>query len=911
MTFNQSGTFVYTPDIQVLIGTTKLGDIDVSSDVMNFTMDRQINAVSTFSCTLNNPGRKYNQLINTMDRIVVFLKRTNWVQCFTGYVTYAPIETFVPTPVTIQASCTLYLLQMTYWDNTLIEYQQLLVNYLDNAATQSNKTLNDGGVAQALVNLLYKVAGWPTENIHIQGIPASFINFAASAYVQLIGSSQGLPQDVVSQLASFLSTSSRVSGNEVVTQTTGTNGQPKRGVNSDQAPDGGVGTSYTISNASPLINSGPNNGKVDYPAKNPLNPVNYDLITADKYYCSIPWSYLQLKDQKVISDSKSWIAHNWMGRDNKGQPGDYSGRPMIVSCGNRSVVVRATSVPQDGHGNYDPKIDYIQLHPDVIAYLSGQLDDPKNSIAPGKVKTSISVTMDFAVQNATPSQNIHIGKQSNQGVNAKAVEAAASLGSTTSANSVSTSTVIHNAINTLIQVARGQVGDGYPANDIPGPTRLTPGKPGTGTGSFDCSGLVYWAYKQIGITLHGSDTAGECGPRDGSQAEIYGEWVPNTVQPQKGDILFWGWEGTRPAHASLLSEWVDSNGNGKIIQAVNHQYGVVESAINWPSISGGKTSGNSTGLPYTGARRPISLHKGSHFNYAQNISYMNSDWNADPNKPNERALMSLSNSWNTIFQAPQFDVRSISFFGSPRAFITDGSLLGDLQQIAGAGLRSFMSAPNGDFIAWFPDYYGLYGADPVLEVSEVEIIDCQIYHDDSQLATHVAVMGDVNGIGQSVNFADYLQTNGVVSIQDVTTMQLLFGSQKGSATGVLTNSQQATQALSALSFLNRYGLRPYTEEQPMIHSHQMEYMYALMTFMKKWAAQYVSTLSLTFMPEIYPGMRIVCNISNQSGSSNQYEFYVMAVQHSGDRTSGFSTEVQVTSPVKDGSIMSYGTVWGE
>ena len=119
---NVSGQLIYSPEIKVYIATNKKeGIIDVSEDVVSFELDRVSNAVSTFMCTLNNKNRKYSMgkdnqrppLIETLDRIVVFMKRTQMIQVFSGYVTRAPIITVLPNAVQIVAKCTLKKLQNT------------------------------------------------------------------------------------------------------------------------------------------------------------------------------------------------------------------------------------------------------------------------------------------------------------------------------------------------------------------------------------------------------------------------------------------------------------------------------------------------------------------------------------------------------------------------------------------------------------------------------------------------------------------------------------------------------------------------------------------------------------------------------------------------------------------------------
>ena len=76
--------------------------------------------------------------------------------------------------------------------------------------------------------------------------------------------------------------------------------------------------------------------------------------------------------------------------------------------------------------------------------------------------------------------------------------------------------------------------------------------------------------------------------------------------------------------------------------------------------------------------------------------------------------------------------------------------------------------------------------------------------------------------------------------------------------------------------------------------------------MQQWANQYTSTVTLTFMPELYPGMRVVVNLDNESGGRDQYQFYCVSVSHTGDRSGGYTTQASLTAPMKNGKMMSYG-----
>ena len=68
------------------------------------------------------------------------------------------------------------------------------------------------------------------------------------------------------------------------------------------------------------------------------------------------------------------------------------------------------------------------------------------------------------------------------------------------------------------------------------------------------------------------------------------------------------------------------------------------------------------------------------------------------------------------------------------------------QIITGAG-RVFTSDAQGNFRAFFPDYFGIYGSaggqTPTFFIAEIEIIDLPIQQSDRDLTTHVFGTGPV------------------------------------------------------------------------------------------------------------------------------------------------------------------------
>jgi hypothetical protein len=130
-----------------------------------------------------------------------------------------------------------------------------------------------------------------------------------------------------------------------------------------------------------------------------------------------------------------------------------------------------------------------------------------------------------------------------------------------------------------------------------------------------------------------------------------------------------------------------------------------------------------------------------------------------------------------------------------------------------------------------------------------------------------------------------LQTNGIVSVEDTGLMKILF------------NLDEDSPSLSAKSILQKYGLRPMYEYMPAIAQPDWEYMYALFLFMKSWASMTQVQLNLTFMPELYPGMRI------RLPDADNLELYIESVSHQGSTKSTYTTTISGIAPTRNGKLL--------
>ena len=89
--------------------------------------------------------------------------------------------------------------------------------------------------------------------------------------------------------------------------------------------------------------------------------------------------------------------------------------------------------------------------------------------------------------------------------------------------------------------------------------------------------------------------------------------------------------------------------------------------------------------------------------------------------------------------------------------------------------------------------------------------------------------------------------------------------------------------------MERFGARPLVQSMTSIQQGPMEFLAAARLFMLKWAEQYSTQIETTFMPGVFPGMRL-----NLVGHNLQV--YVAEVTHSGDFESGFTTSMTIMAP---------------
>lgn len=243
-----------------------------------------------------------------------------------------------------------------------------------------------------------------------------------------------------------------------------------------------------------------------------------------------------------------------------------------------------------------------------------------------------------------------------------------------------------------------------------------------------------------------------------------------------------------------------------------------------------------------------------------------------------------------------------------KSMMNDKPLMPFVEEICSGSLRSFMSLPNGNFFAFYPDYFGSLGRVPYWEIDDVEILDGKIQLSDAALTTHVYVVGDIVGVADGINFLDEIGSAGVVTIFDAFNADFVSrrdfvnpSNELGDTYNGNTNFTTKKKKLSkeekerlddigaAGAFLQRYGLRPKYIPSPMIRNPFYEMFSAYQKFQLLWSQQFLTQFSFTFMPELFPGGLVAL-------TKHGLSLYVEEVTHSFDYVGGFQTSAQLSSP---------------
>lgn len=870
-------TLVYAPEVRILIARGNK-QYDVSKDLVRCTVIRKENAASTLLFTLANKSERsggpprYNGLFHRMDRVVVYMKRVQWQQVFAGYLDTVPFKQLYGGAGEFKATCTLKRLMHTWWNPGLAASQSLF-----DQSKQAGVGLNAGdgqvsvdtGLGSLLRRLLIEVGGWTASNVHVQNFPMAFY--------------EGLQQQLQTSVAA-----NKAQGDKFKHLLLGDNisGGP------------GVYAGYVGSAGAP---GPPGAGEPFYIAQivaacdeRGLGPRAIDLQNSQNL------DEAAQVGQKDHEDADSWIqlqetAINWNVQGRDADAAILGVACAMVETGHGTTILNLSNplcpgsekFPNDGPGFDHDSCGIFQQRNEGWGTVSQRMN-PRQAAGmfferlkgadwantdPGQAIYAVQHGASATQYNAAypiAKQKVQAYRAAQQGATSVIAglpggAAVSALAGAAGINANMATGAATSIISNPVAGASSALGKPNPDSEGAVMTALESlGRPyvwgGNGPATFDCSGLMVYAYKSIGKYL----------PRTTGAMATLGN--SDAAHIERGDLIV----GPGGGHVTMYlgaGQQIEAPQPGSVVSISSIYWNLNDCTIIHVADNGGINPAAIRTLPeLAGPGTPV----GTGDQYASGGT-----GGGGPGGKEDVAR----NLFSYQFEYGKYANPVAELYNQDhKEYITGQPLIQTVRAMAQAGLRNFASGPNGDFIAYYPDEFGLDGKPATMELEDIELKDVRIDFSDDQLTTHVYVNGDYshrgtldpNGFDEQLG---WLLTAGSVTVEHDWLFRRLTKVAPGDMDMNLTGQQ----------LLNRFGVRPYMETAMMAGSHELEFLLACKIFMLKWAAQYQTSVAFTFMPELFPGMRIILKRHNLS-------VYVSEVTHNFDYEHGATTSAVIMAP---------------
>lgn len=861
-------TFIYSPDVQVRIATAS-GEYDVSADLVRGNLFREENSVSTFFCELVNQKSKYTKdggVFSRMDRITVYMKRTNLIQVFSGYLDTVPFAQLWAGNVTLKASCTLKRLLYTYWNPNLPQSASMFNQVRTTNAFGGG---NDTGIGDLLGNLVVWVGGFDPQNVHIQDFPNTFYNSMLGEFEEIarqtnftfdsfqtlfLGSDHTAGPGAAAGEAN-LSTGPGL-GPQVVTAQ-GYKQQVLQAVD-----DRGMGPRADDIQNSYLTE------QLSQTGQNTRDNAQREAFRQNSSLGQNLQTQARAADAAILAFACVYAESSWKMFANKQFPESMSYHYDDIEPAREGDSMGLFQQINQGWGSIRQRMNAYAsagMFLDALAKISGwQNMDPATAIATVQRNTAGAASYSPWVEAARAEvQALRAGQgkytpQSVAGIGASSVGAS-------------------SAAQAIVGVASGIAGVPGISQNNPSPGSLPvaiPGRPqpdaagavncaltlavgrpviwgGSPPVAFDSASLIWFCYNSIGRDV---------GLTTKQQALGYKQKIDKLASAQPGDVI-----QLYPDRSVMLVEpglVIEAGQAGTVVTVhpIDFQDSEISGIYRYADYGG---PGPAPFNPAAGPGSPVGTGQ-------TGGTRTGSDGSQEP---------IARNLFSYIFTPNNFSDTIANLFGGQKSFIDAQPLMQEVQAVATSGLRKFASAPNGDFVAYYPDYFGVDGKPIAMKIEKIEMKDVKINLTDDAMATHVYVKGDYVGWGQlSDPIAGWVNSAGVATVENETLFQRLKQVVPGGA-----------ENLSGNGVLQRYGVRPLAMEFSSIHSKQLEFLMACQVFMQKWAEQYQTTATFTFMPELMPGMRVQL-------ADTGIVVYISQVTHDFDWEQGFTTTARIMAP---------------
>ena len=838
------GTLIYTPGVSIVIESAIAGPIDVSADASQGSLVLRENGSHSLNFTLENALRKYDGLFTPNDRIVVQMRRFRWLQVFAGYLDTAPYFSAFARKVELSAQCPLKALKYWPWDRGSEQSQALIFEKRDTSA-------QDGGLSDIVIRILKEVTRWPEERIHIGRVPEEWYSKFERIY-------QRMNDETTTANEPFIGINPIIAGKPVggfppgalsptstVTAGSGTDAQYESLQIAPADYDVALATIKQVESGNDYkaINKGDGNGGWATGA--------YQFMT-DSWgnYRGYANAYLappEIQDEKALEYLRSIVSK-------------YGNKLLNIPWGwYYPVSLRDPSwldkIPAANEGN---KLTIRQYGYKWAGVYLGMYEKMRNGASP---------ILSPVVQSGPPS---------------------ATTSSTSSAG------ILYPIPAGINQVRYSEVGwGGYQNGNIPS-SALAYTK---NTGQGHPLAVQAWDLLCKEAEAKGLDVRGSM-YRSAAQQTILHNANPNGAAPTGKSNHGWGL-------AIDISSLVPNASYNKKNQGVSREGMYQTAEYLWLKENAYRFG---FGHPIWGQLGGDGPLEPWHWEFFAIYSYKNGDgttasgagvnpFSSSPGavgsfqQPSSNQLFAVLGSWS---QDPgELDLESPTLFGY-RALMNDEPVFKTIDSILRASGRNYCSAPNGDLISWFPDYWGEYGLAGAVDIETVELKDFAVMWGDANMITHQFVEGAIYTTGMGPMPAGVIDALHAVETRGVVTVDM-----PGLLSAVLNvkDSSQYPWLTEPQLLLQRFGARIDRAKNSVILGGQQEFWAAVAKFTRAWAAQFSTTVPMTFMPELFPGMLMRI-------PSFKVQMYVTQVTHSWnyEEGAGFSTDVSTMAvSATDGS----------
>lgn len=882
-------TFVYSPEVRIIIAHGNK-TYDVSSDIVCCSLRRAESSAATLYFTLANKGYRYTPKkgkppFSRMDRVVVYMKRTEWKQVYSGYLDTIPYKQLYPGTVDFKATCTIKRLMHTWWNPGLPLSQQILNQFNPQVGSQGDgQAGNDSNMGSILRKVLIMVGGWRVDNVHIQNFPTVFYDFLK----QQSEKNQKVNDDAGSKFKTLIlgsDTSPAPGSSAGYNPNAGAPGPQGGGVAA--AGPLGAGTEFYIKQIiaacdekglGPLVSDNVQGAALAQAGETGQQGSGFGTASQQKAFQTVQQTGLDQQSANRKSDAAILGAAC--------AAVETGGGVAIKNYYNPIVPGSKECQPNDGYPPGGGDHDSVGIFQQRNLTEWGTVEQRMNPKQSAGMFFEHLTRMAPNWRNMDPAAAIQVVQRSNgapyagavawattqvqaiRGASGAAATAtgglAGAVGGVAGGAAPSTNTNLVPAVPSVTPgVAAGTaVAGSKPSPDSEGAinwgmTQL--GKPyiwgGEGPAGYDCSGLVKMAFKSIGVQVPHSTQA---------IAATYPKIPASAIQ--RGDLC-------EPFGNDHVFIWL---GNGTILESGGGRSPGVHVIPTYCQPA--QMNGIYRVIPNGGTDPTAHFSPPETMGPGNPVGGMEQQGGGTSQGSSGSSEGVAKNLFSYIFTPGQFTAEVTSMLPGEKAFLDGQPLIQIVQAITGASLRKFQSTPNGDFMAYYPDWWGLDGKPAVMRLEDIELKDVRINFSDDPLTTHVYIEGDYTMLGFDNQMLGWLITAGVATVEDTWLYQRLIKVAPGDP-----------ETASGQEIMRRYGIRPLKQTYAMAGSHELELILACQVFMEKWAQQFQTTISMTFMPELYPGMRVEL-------ASHNLSVYVTEVNHICDYEQGFSTTATIMAP---------------